>query len=199
MKSLSILILLFAASQALWIDDYGPKESVTINHGGDLTLFCTTQQKWDKCVFFHESNRKSCTIDWKKIDKTFQEKDCDNKMTTGSGINRKNCTVVIKKADVNEDDGKWTCKMTNNKNEDTRDFQVSLIKGTGENLDHNKSKELDPTTSPKLMGGGGADGTGFVRNAILAFTFLITAVFVVGCVILLPKHWQLLRSQCTWN
>ena len=46
MKSLSILPLLFAASQAFLIEESGPPNPVPINQRGEATLYCKTDEKW---------------------------------------------------------------------------------------------------------------------------------------------------------
>ena len=184
MKSLPILLLLFAASQAIHLKEFGPKNPV-INEGEDLQLFCETAQKWNQCEFYHESNDKSCKF-WMEGEKLVPKQDCVGVgMTVGDEqFNPKKCVVKIQKVD-NEDAGQWTCKMTIKKwDSDERHFQVSVTKKPGQVKNTNETS---------------MDSIRFVRNSILAFTFLITGIFVAGCVVLLPKSWPLLRSQCTWN
>ena len=192
MKSLSILPLLFVAIQALWIadGDYGIKNPETISQGGDLTLYCTANQEWAKCKFTHE-NGKSCTIN-RNGEEFDKESDCsDNNMTNGGGSNRRRCEVDITNFDINNDGGKWTCTMTKGKHDTySRDIQVSQ-KPEETTTPGNASQVINTKETPTLMG---------VRSAILAFTFLLTAVFVAGCLVLLPKSLPLLKDQCcSWK
>ena len=206
MKSLSILLLLFAASQAVRIDkikinDWGPRNPVTISQGGNLKLHCKSSgQEWDKCQFTHESNGKSCKINWSGKDSGFEfgmNTACsDSKMRLGGEINRNKCEVVVMDVNIDGDDGPWTCTLTKDNNDDKKTIPVELIKGddSGRILDPKPSSQVNitkKTETSTLMG---------VRSAILAFTFLITAVFVAGCLVLLPKNWPLLRDQCcSWK
>ena len=191
MKSLSILLLLFAASQAEWIKDYGPQNEETISQGGDLKLYCETDsnQNWDHCEFTHESNGKSCKVEW--ADSIVEQDVCSEKMTVGS-CNRQRCEIVIKRVDIIEDAGEWTCTLTKEQIHHKKTFQVKLIQGPGKNPDQKPSHQVENTKETSTLMG--------VRSAILAFTFLITAVFVAGCLVLLPKNWPLLRDQCcSWK
>merc|ERR1712029_411899 len=140
MKSLSILPLLFVVSQAFHIDDSG-QNPVPVGQGGDLTLHCKTNKIWDQCVFTHEINGKSCTINHRK-DENFpkEDSDCsDSSMRMGGGSNRKRCEVVIEKV-KKEDAGKWTCKLKKgeHKNDERKievklnEVPVSMTTGSGE-------------------------------------------------------------------
>ena len=189
MKSLSILLLLFATSEALSIEDYSPKESVIIGQGRDLTLFCklSNGQMWHQCEFTHESN--SCQLEWKDR-KAIKYSHCSDRMTVGKTINGYKCEVKINEVSKG-DGGTWNCKLTKLDGESAnQEIQVQFK--SEENLDEKPSHQVNNTKETSTLMG--------VRSAILAFTFLITAVFVAGCLVLLPKNWPLLRDQCcSWK
>ena len=197
MKSLSILIVLVAASQAVWVKDSGtrPEQPETISQGGELTLFCkTNSQPWNHCEFTHENDGRSCKIEFKDSRGTRDpnwDKDCSERMTVGN-VDFQTCEIVIKQVDLSKDAGDWKCTLTKEQNIHSQTIQVKFNQGPGSNPDQKPSHQVENTKeTPTLMG---------VRSAILAFTFLITAVFVAGCLVLLPKNWPLLRDQCcSWK
>ena len=198
MKSLSILPLLFAASQAFLIEESGPPNPVPINQRGEATLYCKTDEKWFLCEFTHES--RSCKINQPEDGKFLSSKNCvDSKMLLGEGIDGTNCKVLIKDVKIKEDAGEWTCRLKKGPHSEQKEQKIQVeFKKEGEE----PIKHPDPKPINQVKNTNGTNETSAltgVRSAILAFTFLLTAVLVAGWLVLLPKSWPLLRSQCSWN
>ena len=169
MKSVSILVLVsFAitvASNDFSISDYGPKNAtISIKQGETLKLFCEPNDGWFKCKFTHENNGKSCKI--------FSDEDaseCEN----GIGkmyITDTSCIIEVKNL-KKEDDGKWTCEITDaNSKSDTHEFVVAVQdKSRGTNFD----KPTPTTTNPINEPDSATRPTEFMTFSILAFTILI--------------------------
>ena len=173
MKTLTILFAFFASSSvAIMISDHNPKDT-TIRIEKDkenFDLSCQSDEIWKLCEFSLENGKKSCKVEWDGNNSKVRK--CSNKVIQYMGYARKkNCTMKIKvQGDIG---GQWTCKLSDaNSNLATEFFNVEIqegVKAKGKATDH------------------GTNGIEVIRNAILIFTFGVTSVLVIGCVLLLPQ------------
>ena len=180
MKTLSILFVFFATSSvAITIFNHKPKDTIHVGKGVEkFELSCHSDVTWNHCEFFHEKSQKSCKVFWNG--QNIERKKCRQKHGIKYiGGRRGNwCNVEIKvQGDIS---GQWTCKLSDDNSNAIEHFNVEI---QGEEM-----------TAKKKATDNGTNGTGFIRDAILVFTFGITLVLVVGCVILLSQSWKLLKN-----
>ena len=174
MKSLSILFVFFTTSSvAITIFNHKPEDTIHVRKGVEkFELSCQSDTSWNKCEFFHKNGGKSCKLS------SWNRGECSGGMKFIGKTGGNWCKVEIKvQGDIS---GQWTCKLSDDNSDATEHFNVEI---QGEEM-----------TGKKKATDNGTNGTGFIRDAILVFTFGITSVLVVGCLILLPQSWKLLKN-----
>ena len=116
MKSLlTFLSLLAVAQAAIEITDYKPKGTVTIKEEDNrsLTLTCKTYYWWYHCQFHHETNGKSCKIDYDEAKGGNNViSNCQGGIKYKGDYANTKCIVEIENVGI-EDAGEWTMDMQN--------------------------------------------------------------------------------------
>ena len=160
MKSLTILLVLFAISLAIRIKEYEPKDTiVSITEGETMKLSCLPDLEWYTCEFTHESNGKSCKTKWNN-----GAHQCKN----GIGKMYRNdddaCIIEVNNL-KKKDNGKWTCNMSDSNSESYASLPFPVEVQDKPFTTTNKPVSTATRALPTLM-----------YVSILAFAFLIVHI-----------------------